>query len=223
MDDLDTHVAYWVHPSSEWDRERLKTLLPNDVLSLIAGMKTPKPELGEDKMIWGLERDGRFRLKSPYYLTANNDEEDVVQSWKLLWKWKGPNRIKHFLWLVLHDKLFTNRERTRRKIATNPYLTTARTRKKKLSTSCAFVEKQAQSGTSSRISCTFMTRTPPSRTGSLEICAMRKKGWILGLFARTSGNKETRKLWKATSSPSKDWYVELKFGLISSSKLSKGT
>ncbi|CAI0429938.1 unnamed protein product [Linum tenue] len=36
--------------------------------------------------------------------------------WKKLWKWKGPSRTKHFLWLVMHDRLLTNKERVRRKM-----------------------------------------------------------------------------------------------------------
>ncbi|PKI31399.1 hypothetical protein CRG98_048210 [Punica granatum] len=28
--------------------------------------------------------------------------------WKLIWSWKGPQRIRNFLWLVCHDRLLTN-------------------------------------------------------------------------------------------------------------------
>ncbi|CAL1410505.1 unnamed protein product [Linum trigynum] len=83
-------------------------------------MEKPRPELGEDKMIWGLEQDERFQLKFVYNLIANTEDEGAEEgTWKALWRWKGPSRVKHFLWLVLHGRLFTNKERVRRKMATN--------------------------------------------------------------------------------------------------------
>ncbi|CAL1367263.1 unnamed protein product [Linum trigynum] len=84
-------------------------------------MEKPNAEPGDDKMIWGLEWDGRFRLKSAYNFAANLEEEEDAEegNWKALWRWKGPNRIKHFLWLVLHGRVFTNKERARRNITTN--------------------------------------------------------------------------------------------------------
>ncbi|CAN1126971.1 Putative ribonuclease H protein At1g65750 [Linum perenne] len=38
-------------------------------------------------------------------------EQDV---WKTVWRWKGPSRVKHFLWLVAHNRILTNVERQRR-------------------------------------------------------------------------------------------------------------
>ena len=35
---------------------------------------------------------------------------------KLIWKWRGPERVKTFLWLAMHDRLLTNVERVRRQI-----------------------------------------------------------------------------------------------------------
>ncbi|CAI0409094.1 unnamed protein product [Linum tenue] len=66
-----------------------------------------------------MEKDGRFRLRSAYNLVAGDEDDEPGSRWKDLWQWKGPNRIKHFLWLVMHGRLLTNKERTRRKISTN--------------------------------------------------------------------------------------------------------
>ncbi|CAL1384527.1 unnamed protein product [Linum trigynum] len=124
LDDLtpterNSPVAAWATEEGEWDWNRLKPLLPDDILNLIAGMEVPNAQLGEDKTIWAMERDGRFRLKSAYALAAGLDEADDDQSWTKLWKWKGPNRVKHFLWLVMHDRLMTNKERAKRKLTDN--------------------------------------------------------------------------------------------------------
>ncbi|CAN1787168.1 Putative ribonuclease H protein At1g65750 [Linum perenne] len=34
--------------------------------------------------------------------------------WKTIWRWAGPSRVRHFLWLVAHDRILTNVERRRR-------------------------------------------------------------------------------------------------------------
>ncbi|CAN1791847.1 Putative ribonuclease H protein At1g65750 [Linum perenne] len=34
--------------------------------------------------------------------------------WMSVWRWRAPNRIRHFLWLAIQQKLLTNDERRRR-------------------------------------------------------------------------------------------------------------
>ncbi|CAN1342707.1 Putative ribonuclease H protein At1g65750, partial [Linum perenne] len=63
---------------------------------------------------WGLEKDGRFRIRSAYDLLGEHEGRRRDVDWELVWRWKGPNRIKHFLWLVAHDRLLTNEERRKR-------------------------------------------------------------------------------------------------------------
>ncbi|CAI0378812.1 unnamed protein product [Linum tenue] len=103
----------------DWDWPKLQVLFQPDILALIAGTEPPKEDLGEDKCIWGLERDGRFRLKSAYKLAADQLDATEDDLWKNLWKWPGHSRTKHFFWLVLHDRLLTNKERLKRKLTTD--------------------------------------------------------------------------------------------------------
>ncbi|CAN1279411.1 Putative ribonuclease H protein At1g65750 [Linum perenne] len=72
---------------------------------------------GEDRITWGLERDGRFRVRSAYLLAAEEEGDTLDPIWRLIWKWKGPQRIRQFLWLVAHNRLLTNSERRRRHLA----------------------------------------------------------------------------------------------------------
>ncbi|CAN1178076.1 Putative ribonuclease H protein At1g65750 [Linum perenne] len=39
--------------------------------------------------------------------------------WMSVWRWKGPNRTRHFLWLAIQQKLLTNDERRRRNMTSN--------------------------------------------------------------------------------------------------------
>ncbi|CAL1367787.1 unnamed protein product [Linum trigynum] len=110
-------VADWTNTNGEWNWDRLKNFLPNEVLIRIAGLETPDPELGEDRTIWGVEKDGRFRLRSAYELVEGSTEGRTEEHWRDLWRWDGPNRVKLFLWLVSHNRLLTNAERKKRQMA----------------------------------------------------------------------------------------------------------
>ncbi|CAN1157372.1 Putative ribonuclease H protein At1g65750 [Linum perenne] len=70
--------------------------------------------VGEDRITWGLERDGRFRILSTYLLDAEEEGDTLEPIWRLIWKWRGPQRIRQFLWLVAHNRLLTNIERHQR-------------------------------------------------------------------------------------------------------------
>jgi hypothetical protein len=40
--------------------------------------------------------------------------------WRWVWKWKGPKRIKAFLWIAAQNGLLTNEARVRRHFTENP-------------------------------------------------------------------------------------------------------
>ncbi|CAN1187375.1 Putative ribonuclease H protein At1g65750 [Linum perenne] len=71
-------------------------------------MTPPSEERGPDDWVWGLEASGQFSIKSAYNLICNTDRYPESTVWKGVWKWVGPNRIKHFLRLAANNKLLTN-------------------------------------------------------------------------------------------------------------------
>ncbi|CAN1138632.1 Putative ribonuclease H protein At1g65750 [Linum perenne] len=91
--------------------------LSRDGCLQVAGMSPPMAGAGEDRITWGLERDGRFRVRSAYLLAAEEEGDTLDPIWRLIWRWKGPQRIRQFLWLVAHNRLLTNSERRRRHLA----------------------------------------------------------------------------------------------------------
>ncbi|CAN1810413.1 Putative ribonuclease H protein At1g65750 [Linum perenne] len=77
-------------------------------------MPPPRHNRGEDDWIWGCERSGQFTIKSAYNLICQTEEIPDSAIWKAIWKWDGPSRIRHFLWLAAKDRLLTNASRKRR-------------------------------------------------------------------------------------------------------------
>ncbi|CAI0385208.1 unnamed protein product [Linum tenue] len=124
-----TDTGFWSHPwlDNETTLEELALcdLSDEERTTSVAdwldgnGMEAPKAGLGEDRTIWGAEKDGRFRLRSAYNLVVDEKEEEPMDVWKQLWRWNGPNRVKLFLWLVTHDRLLTNAERKKRQLTSN--------------------------------------------------------------------------------------------------------
>ncbi|CAN1152638.1 Putative ribonuclease H protein At1g65750 [Linum perenne] len=80
-------------------------------------MSPPVASMGEDVLSWGGENDGKFSFKSAYNLIADMADTPSSTDWKKVWNWRGPNRIRFFLWLAVHGKLLTNGERRRRHLA----------------------------------------------------------------------------------------------------------
>ncbi|CAL1370942.1 unnamed protein product [Linum trigynum] len=81
-------VADWNGDDGEWNWERVKAFIPNEIVIRIVGMKTPKPGLGEDKTIWSAKKDGRFRLcsASAYNLVVDEAKIEPPAVWKNIWK-----------------------------------------------------------------------------------------------------------------------------------------
>ncbi|CAN1786029.1 Putative ribonuclease H protein At1g65750 [Linum perenne] len=86
----------------------------NDVVMQVVGMSPPVERLGKDALVWGLEADGRFSIRSAYLMFSDDDTSRSEPFWWHIWGWKGPSKIKHFLWLASHNRLLTNEERGRR-------------------------------------------------------------------------------------------------------------
>ncbi|KAJ1398438.1 Ribonuclease H domain [Sesbania bispinosa] len=52
----------------DWDVEKFKFLIPNEVLDEVLGMVPPNADSGEDTIAWSLTNNGRFSTKSAYHL-----------------------------------------------------------------------------------------------------------------------------------------------------------
>ncbi|CAN1786346.1 Putative ribonuclease H protein At1g65750 [Linum perenne] len=77
------------------------------------------PTNGDDELIWGPDPKGIFSIKSAYVILAATDRSNSDHRWKHVWNWQGPNRVRFFLWLAVHNRLLTNSERLRRHLCSN--------------------------------------------------------------------------------------------------------
>ncbi|CAN1845613.1 Putative ribonuclease H protein At1g65750 [Linum perenne] len=95
--DIDQPVSAFVSASGEWNWPLFSHLLTLGARLQVAWMSPLTPTSGADRITWGLERDGKFRIRSAYTLAAEDEAETREGVWKTIWQWKGPQRIRHFL------------------------------------------------------------------------------------------------------------------------------
>ena len=68
----------------------------------------------EDNLCWGLTPDGAFSVNLAHHLATHLDPQCQNTLWNKLWKIKVLEKIKTFIWALLHGRLMTNIERFRR-------------------------------------------------------------------------------------------------------------
>ncbi|CAN1851753.1 Putative ribonuclease H protein At1g65750 [Linum perenne] len=90
-------------------------------------MQPPSPTGGNDELIWGPDPKGLFSIKSAYEILTATDRSIADQRWKSVWNWQGPNRVRFFLWLAVHNRLLTNSERRRRHLCNEDICSRCRT------------------------------------------------------------------------------------------------
>ncbi|CAN1193029.1 Putative ribonuclease H protein At1g65750, partial [Linum perenne] len=90
------------------------SIFREDIALQVIGMSPPRNELGCDTLVWGLEPNGVFSVRSAFYLLNDFSSNSAEPVWDHSWRWDDPNKIKHFLWITSHNRLMTNEERGRR-------------------------------------------------------------------------------------------------------------
>ncbi|XP_015936169.1 uncharacterized protein LOC107462117 [Arachis duranensis] len=96
----------------QWNFEFLQQFLHEKTLCKIRALPPAEPELGSDGLRWNPASDGNFSISSTYRILENHGEE-TDQIWRIIWKWRGPERIKCFIWLVVRERIMTSHRRAR--------------------------------------------------------------------------------------------------------------
>lgn len=86
----------------------LHRLPPIDICNSIAGTFLPCGEAGADQCYWNSNSSDVFTIKSAYEQINSDQWSPKNTKWNYAWNFPGPQRIKTFLWLVLHNALLTN-------------------------------------------------------------------------------------------------------------------
>ncbi|KAG4958766.1 hypothetical protein JHK87_035399 [Glycine soja] len=111
LDDLKNHVddsqERLLHTNTSYTAPS-STNSKSIILELVRSSKV-RP----DSPSWTLTANGVFSTKTTFQLISRNKHFIPNFDWNNVWKWKGPERVRFFLWTVLHHGLKTNFRRRR--------------------------------------------------------------------------------------------------------------
>lgn len=83
-------------------------------------MPPPAPNIGRDRVIWGLTSDGSFSSKSAYDALSTSQVSTQSREWNYVWGLKGPFKVCNFVWRLLHNGLWVNYRRWQSNLTTTP-------------------------------------------------------------------------------------------------------
>lgn len=94
--------------------------LPSEIQIKIKYILPPHQELGADMNLCPGDVFGNFTVASTYSLLCDHASMDRNDNWKRIWRLGVPERVKSFLWLVLHGSLITKERKNKIHLRT-PY------------------------------------------------------------------------------------------------------
>lgn len=107
-----------------WNLEVLYTVLPHDVASQLQRMKPQLVPNHQDLWVWESSDSGCYTVKDGYTWLANRLQQGfTLEDWRWLLRLKIPERIRIFIWLVVHNSIQTNLYRFRCNMVASPSCT----------------------------------------------------------------------------------------------------
>ncbi|KAF7827642.1 reverse transcriptase [Senna tora] len=97
----------FIDSSGQWDRARLHSCIPIDILNKVLDISPPNHLLGPDQAMWKFDKEGGFSISSAYMAIKDFDQRKLNNIWTTLWKSKMQQRNKLLIWRLCHEKLPT--------------------------------------------------------------------------------------------------------------------
>jgi ribonuclease HI len=94
-------------PTGEWNFDLLQQVVPSSIVQKLHAIVPPHASHEADKQFWPGTATGIFTVSSAYYMLTKETLNDVNKRWKGIWKIESIERIRVFVWLLVHDRLLT--------------------------------------------------------------------------------------------------------------------
>lgn len=88
-----------------WKSDYLKNLVDNNLCLLVNSKIAPDLHNNSDKIVWNLQSNGEFSVKSGY--GCKNQEYPIDPIFMRVWNVDVPERVKVFIWLIAHNRVLT--------------------------------------------------------------------------------------------------------------------
>lgn len=102
-----------------WDFSRIEPYVSQNTKLQLMAMVVDNVTGTTDRLSWGETKDGNFTVRSAYaFLTRDVSPRPWLgKLFDRVWKVQAPERVRVFLWQVVHQIIMTNVERYRRHIS----------------------------------------------------------------------------------------------------------
>lgn len=92
--------------ANSWSFLRLSFDLPTDIVSLINSVHLPRYSTLSDKITWGLTNSKLFTISSCYNdIFSSTHPNTSIADFSWIWNFDVPTKLRHFLWLLNHNRL----------------------------------------------------------------------------------------------------------------------
>ncbi|GAU13938.1 hypothetical protein TSUD_262650 [Trifolium subterraneum] len=107
-------VCDLVDENGSWNWQLLETWIPENIMNKIAAIPPPCEENGSDEPVGICSNSNGFSVTIMYEQLCGIVRDNVESNnWIKVWKLNVPERVRCFVWLLLHDRLLTNYRKSR--------------------------------------------------------------------------------------------------------------
>jgi hypothetical protein len=96
-----------VLPTGDWNYNMLQNVIPHPLIQKFYAIVPPHDSQGKDVALWPGTNTGGFTVSAAYHLLTGDTMKQADKKWTQVWKIEGMERIKVFLWQLVHDRLLT--------------------------------------------------------------------------------------------------------------------
>jgi hypothetical protein len=93
--------------TGEWNFGLIQDLVPSSIVQKMHAVVPPNTSHEEDVMLWPGTNTGQFTVAAAYHLIAGDISNNVDKKWHQIWKLDSMERIRVFIWLLVHNRLQT--------------------------------------------------------------------------------------------------------------------
>ncbi|KAL2927766.1 hypothetical protein RDABS01_007218 [Bienertia sinuspersici] len=106
--------------STGWKLDLFRDYLPSDILKRIASHEMVEDMKAGDLVYWKGSTHRKFSIKYALKIIRNEESPSSNNQWELVWRAPAQQRIRAFMWLLMHDRLVSNANRVKRRISDDP-------------------------------------------------------------------------------------------------------
>jgi ribonuclease HI len=92
----------------KWNWNMMKDRLPVTLTKQIAAVPPPNEEFGNDDRVLAGGNGMQFSVSAMYRKLSDFSNGNEDSKWRKIWSVNAPERVRSFLWLMLHGRLLTN-------------------------------------------------------------------------------------------------------------------